>query len=126
MGLACRLHEAMATDPSQGFECTIEPGTRPILLDFKVEDPEIAMQMALDLLNGMGSIDLYSDGFWLDDQRVGAGVAYKLLSGLWKSWLVSLGAGFEVFDVELIGVVEVLEWALADNFIGPIRVFLDV
>jgi hypothetical protein len=67
MGLVCKLHEAMATDPSQGFERTIEPGTRPIPLDFRVEDSEIAMQMALDPLNGMGSTDLYSDGSWLDD-----------------------------------------------------------
>jgi hypothetical protein len=74
----------------------------------------------------MGSTDLYSDGSRLDDQRVGAGVAYKPLSGPWKSRLAFLGAGFEVFDVELIGVVEALEWVLADNLIGPIRVFLDV
>jgi ribonuclease HI len=125
MGLARRLYEAMATDPSQGFKRTIEPSTRPIPLDFKVEDPETAMQMALDPLNGMGSTDLYSDGSWLDDQRIGAGVAYKPLSGLWKSWLAPLGAGFEVFDAELIGVVKALEWALADNLIGLIRVFLD-
>jgi hypothetical protein len=67
------------------------------------------MQMALDPLNGMGSTDLYSDGSRLDDQQVGTGVAYKPLSGPWKSWLASLGAGFEVFDAELIGVVEALE-----------------
>jgi hypothetical protein len=57
----------MATDPSQGFEHTIEPGTRPIPLDFRVEDPETAIQMALDPLNGIGSTDLYSDGSRLDD-----------------------------------------------------------
>ena len=73
----------------------------------------------------MGSTDLYSDSSQLDDQRVGTGVAYKPLSGPWKSQLAPLGAGFEVFDAELIGVVEALEWALADNLIGPIRVFLD-
>jgi hypothetical protein len=43
MGLARRLREAMATDPSQGFEHTIEPGTRPIPLDFRVENPETAI-----------------------------------------------------------------------------------
>jgi hypothetical protein len=39
--------------------------------------------------------------------------------------LAPLGAGFEVFDAELIGVVEALEWALTENLIGSIRVFLD-
>jgi ribonuclease HI len=125
IGLARKLHEAMATDPSQGFERTIEPDTRPIPLDFRVEDPETAMQMALDPLNRIGSTDLYSDGSRLDDQRVGARVAYKPLSGPWKSRLAPLGAGFEVFDAELIEVVKALEWALADNLIEPIRVFLD-
>jgi hypothetical protein len=72
----------MATNPSQGFERTIEPGTRPILLDFRVENPEIAMQIALDPLNRMKSTDLYSDGSRLDNQRVGVRVAYKLLSSL--------------------------------------------
>jgi ribonuclease HI len=115
----------MATNPSQGFKRTIEPGTRPIPLDFRVEDPETAMQTALDPLNGIGSTDLYSDGSRLNNQRVGAGVAYKPLSSLWKSRLAPLGADFEVFDAELIKVVEALEWALADNLIGPIRVFLD-
>jgi hypothetical protein len=71
----------MATDPSQGFKHTIEPGTRPIPLDFRVEDPETAMQMALDPLNGIRSTDLYLDGSWLNDQQVGARVAYKPLSG---------------------------------------------
>jgi hypothetical protein len=67
MGLASRLREAMATDPSQGFERTIEPGTRPIPLDFRVEDPETAMQIALDPLNRMGSTNLYSDSSQLND-----------------------------------------------------------
>jgi hypothetical protein len=40
------------------------------------------MQIALDPLNRMGSTDLYSDSSQLDDQRVGARVAYKPLSGL--------------------------------------------
>ena len=39
--------------------------------------------------------------------------------------LAPLGAGFEVFDAELVGVVEALEWALVAKLIGQIRVFLD-
>jgi hypothetical protein len=72
----------MATNPSQGFERTIEPGTRPIPLDFRIEDPKTAIQMALDPLNRIRSTDLYLDSSQLDDQRVGAKIAYKLLSGL--------------------------------------------
>jgi hypothetical protein len=81
MGLARRLHKAMATDPSQGFERTIEPNTRPIPLDFRVEDPETAIQIALDPLNRIESTDLYSDSSRLDDQQVDTRVAYKPLSG---------------------------------------------
>lgn len=125
MGLARRIREAIAIDPSRGFERTIEPSNRLIPLDFRVEDPEIAMQIATDPLSGIGNTDLYSDGSRLNDQRVGAAVAYKPLSGPWRSRLAPLGAGFEVFDAELIGVVEALEWALAEDLIGPIRVFLD-
>jgi hypothetical protein len=43
IGLARKLYKAMATNLSQGFKHTIEPSTRPILLDFRVEDPETAM-----------------------------------------------------------------------------------
>jgi hypothetical protein len=43
IGLARKLHKAIATDPSQGFKHIIEPSTRPILLDFRIENPEIAM-----------------------------------------------------------------------------------
>ncbi|QKX53974.1 uncharacterized protein TRUGW13939_01054 [Talaromyces rugulosus] len=125
MGLARRLREALTADPSQGFERTIEPGNRSIPLDFRIDSPETAMQLASDPLSGIGNTDLYSDGSRLDDQRVGAAVAYKPLIGPWRSRLAPLGAGFEVFDAELIGVVEALEWALAENLRGPIRVFLD-
>ncbi|QKX53966.1 uncharacterized protein TRUGW13939_01046 [Talaromyces rugulosus] len=110
MGLARRLREALTADPSQGFERIIEPGNRSIPLDFRIDSPETAMQLASDPLSGIGNTDLYSDGSRLDDQRVGAAVAYKPLIGLWRSRLAPLGAGFEVFDAELIGVVEALEW----------------
>jgi hypothetical protein len=43
MGLVYRLCKAIATDLFQGFERIIEPDTRPILLDFRVEDPETAI-----------------------------------------------------------------------------------
>jgi hypothetical protein len=33
----------MTTNLSQGFKYTIEPGTRSILLDFRIENPETAM-----------------------------------------------------------------------------------
>ncbi|QKX60782.1 uncharacterized protein TRUGW13939_07928 [Talaromyces rugulosus] len=67
------------------------------------------MQLASDPLNRIGNTDLYLDGSRLDNQHVGAAVAYKPFISLWRSRLAFLGAGFEVFDAELIGVVETLE-----------------
>ena len=125
LGLARRVRESMATDPSRGFERTLEYTNKPIPLDFKVADPETAMQQATDPLEALGGTSLYSDGSRLDDKRIGAAAVYKPPTGPWKSRLAPLGAGFEVFDAELVGVVEALEWALADNLPGPIRVLID-
>jgi ribonuclease HI len=125
MGLARRLREAMSIDPSSGFERTVCNDNRQIPLDFRVQAPETAIQAAIDPLSGIGCTDLYSDGSRLDDRRVGAAVAYKPPHGPWRTRLAPLGAGFEVFDAELVGVVEALEWALEEDLIGPIRVLLD-
>ena len=125
MNLARRLREAIAIDPSKGFERTIGYSERSIPLYFTVDSPEIAIEKVANPLNLIVGTDLYSDGSRLDDKRVGAGVAYRRSSGPWKWRLAPLGAGFEVFDAELVGVIEALELALADNLIGPIRVHLD-
>jgi ribonuclease HI len=125
MGLARRLREAIKTDPSGGFERTLGYDNRPIPLDFRVEDPETATREASRPPTGSEGTDLFSDDSRLDDWRVGAAAAYKPPTGPWKARLAPLGAGFEVFDAELVGVAEALEWALAKRLIGPIRVFLD-
>jgi len=124
-GLARRLQETITVDPSRGFERTMSCGNKPIPMAFRVDSLEAAIEAARDPLSGIGTWDLYSDGSRLDDQRVGAAVAYKPPTGPWKVRLTPLGAGFEVFDAELVGVVEALEWALVAKLIGPIRVFLD-
>jgi hypothetical protein len=43
IGLTYKICEAIATNPSQGFEYTIELNTRPILLDFRIKDSETAI-----------------------------------------------------------------------------------
>ena len=115
----------MAIDPSEGFERTLGYDNKPISIDFRVADVEMAKFEATDPLEAFGGTSLYSDGSRLDDKRIGAAAVYMPLTGPWKARLASLGAGFEVFDAELVGVVEALEWALADGLPGPIRVLLD-
>jgi hypothetical protein len=38
---------------------------------------------------------------------------------------VSMGTGYEVFDVELVGVAVMLEWALERYLLGLIYILLD-
>ena len=124
-GLARGLREVIRTDPSEGFERTLGYYDRLVPLIIRVKDPETAIQEASRAQSAPEGTTLFSDGSRLNDQRVSDAVAYKPPGRPWKARLAPLGAEFEVFDAELVGVAEALEWALAEGPPGPIRVYLD-
>ena len=81
MGLARSLQEIIKTNPSEGFEHILGYDTRPIPLNIRVEDPEVASRIATSLQQPTGGTNLYTDGSRLNNQRVGAAVVYKVLNG---------------------------------------------
>jgi hypothetical protein len=38
---------------------------------------------------------------------------------------VPIGTRYKVFDIELVAITTVLEWALDRHFLGPIYILLD-
>lgn len=61
----------------------------------------------------------------LEDGRTGAGVAWKDPQGCWKTRGFSLGRVQEVFDAELLGIVQALQLARNLGGRGLITVLLD-
>ncbi|OJD09985.1 hypothetical protein ACJ73_09988, partial [Blastomyces percursus] len=92
VGLARQLGAALRTDPSEGFEQTVQSVDTPVLLTTRVLGAEEALAEAL---GGASGTRLWSDGSRLEDGRTGAGVAYKPVRGPWRTRMVPLGAGKE-------------------------------
>jgi hypothetical protein len=68
---------------------------------------------------------IWSDGSRLETGRTEAGIAWQESSGKRKTRSYPMGKGREVFDTELLGVVQALRAALAKEGGGPVTVLLD-
>ena len=68
---------------------------------------------------------IWSDGSRLENGRCGTGLAWQEPGGAWKTKGIPLGKGYEVFDAELLGVVQALQLARKAGDQGPVTVLLD-
>ncbi|ODM15132.1 hypothetical protein SI65_09371 [Aspergillus cristatus] len=67
---------------------------------------------------------IWSDGSRLENGRCGAGLAWQE-PGSWKTQGFPLGKGYEVFDAELLGVVQALQLADKMGDQRPVTILLD-
>ena len=120
--LARSLAVHLRTDPSGGFERTVEahPSTFPGRV--MVPGHDEAIEQAQKEQPGLV---LWSDGSRLEDGRVGAGVAWTATPGHWRTVEIPLGRSKEVFDAELQGVCRALELAQAMGENRQVTVFVD-
>ena len=120
--LARSLANIIRTDPSGGFERTKEtyPSTFPG--NIIVPGHDEAIEQARQTLPGL---TLWSDGSRLEDGRVGAGVAWKVSPGDWRTAEIPLGRSKEVFDAELEGACRALELARTIGESRQVTVLLD-
>jgi ribonuclease HI len=124
--LARQLGKSLGTDPSGGFEETVETAQGIFPGTIRVLPMGEALEAAKELSLGLGlGLCLWSDGSRLESGRVGAGVAWQHSWGAWQTRGVPLGLGKEVFDAELVGACEALEIALKDRNRGLVIVLLD-
>ncbi|OJJ81116.1 uncharacterized protein ASPGLDRAFT_60433 [Aspergillus glaucus CBS 516.65] len=66
-----------------------------------------------------------SDGSRLENGRRGAEIAWQEPGGAWKTRRFPLGKGYEVFDAELLGVVQALQVAQKAGDQRPVTILLD-
>ena len=67
----------------------------------------------------------WSDGSRLENGKCRAGIAWQEPDGAWKARGFPLGKGYEVFDAELLSVVQALQVAWKKGGQRPITVLLD-
>ncbi|ODM21086.1 hypothetical protein SI65_04139 [Aspergillus cristatus] len=120
--LAWKVNQTLATDPSGGFEQAEPEG-----IDFpgiiRVPQADQAREEA-HKMPPQGTF--WSDGSRLEDGRVGAGIAWKTEGD--SQWHIKgrpMGKGAEVFDAELVGVVEALQEAEKQATRDPVTILLD-
>src|SRR5699024_9400819 len=70
-------------------------------------------------------LTIWSDGSRLENGRCGAGLAWQEPGGAWKTQGIPLGKGHEVFDAELLGVVQALQVAGKMGDQRPVTILLD-
>uniref|UniRef100_A0A093V4Z1 Putative RNA-directed DNA polymerase from transposon X-element n=1 Tax=Talaromyces marneffei PM1 TaxID=1077442 RepID=A0A093V4Z1_TALMA len=121
--LAKHLAQRLTKDPSGGIERTVQSAPAAFLGTIRVLGTEQALIEAAEWRLGT---TLWSDGSRQNNGRTGAGVALQIVpEAPWEHLELPMGTGFEVFDVELMGVASALEWALERHLPGPIHVLLD-
>ncbi|ODM18007.1 hypothetical protein SI65_06795 [Aspergillus cristatus] len=120
--LARQLANILPVDPSGGFESTTQttssqfPGQTEML-----PGPE-ALAAAQSL---PPELAIWSDGSRLENGKSGAGIAWQEPGGTWKTRGFPLGKGCEVFDAELLGVVQALQLAEKVGDQRPVTILLD-
>ena len=120
--LARQVASILPAVPSAGFESAqpIESSRIP---------GKITLQAMEDAIRAAQIIPpdraIWSDGSRLESGRTGAGIAWQEPSGEWKTRSYPMGKGREVFDAELLGVVQALRAALTMDGRGPVTVLLD-
>ncbi|ODM15123.1 hypothetical protein SI65_09362 [Aspergillus cristatus] len=120
--LAWKVNQTLATDPSGGFE-QAEPEGIDFPGIFRVPQADQAREEA-HKMPPQGTF--WSDGSRLEDGRVGAGIAWKTEGD--SQWHIKgrpMGKGAEVFDAELVGVVEALQEAEKQATRDPVTILLD-
>lgn len=68
---------------------------------------------------------IWSDGSRLESGRSGASIAWKDVQGGWKARGFPLGKEKEVFDAELLGIVQALQLTMKIRSLGLTIVLLD-
>lgn len=113
-GLVKVLPQATASHPTPSFSGV--PGCIKVL-----PGPE-ALAVAQSLSPGLA---IWSDGSRLENGRCGAGLAWQEPGGTWKTQGFPLGKGYEVFDAELLVVIQALQVAGKVGDQRPVTIFLD-
>jgi ribonuclease HI len=120
--LARQLAKVLPPNPSSGVEEVKEVKPKPFPGWVIVLDTIEALRQAQESRPGLS---LWSDGSRLEDGRVGAGVAWELPQGNWRTRKFPLGKGKEVYDAEIYGAYAALEIVLRIGGQGPVTVLLD-
>ena len=120
--LARQLAKVLPADPSGGFEEQIRAWNDQFPGQIKVLAPEKALEAAQTIDPNQA---IWSDGSRLENGRSGAAIAWKDAQRGWKSQGFPLGKGREVFDAELLGVVQALQLAKKIGRVGPSIILLD-
>lgn len=120
--LARQLAKVLPADPSGGFEEQVQVWSDQFPGQIKILAPEKALEAAQTIDPNR---TIWSDGSRLENGRSGAGIAWKDAQRGWKSRGFPLGKGQEVFDAELLGVVQALQLAKKIRMLGPSIVLLD-
>jgi ribonuclease HI len=120
--LARQLASIVPADPSDGFESLQWVARGRFPGQVKVQSSEEALAAALAIQSDQA---IWSDGSRLENGRTGAGVAWQDPNGTWKTRGFPLGSGHEVFDAELLGVIQALRIAKRTSGNKPITILLD-
>ena len=109
-------------DPSEGFETTIQTTGGQFPGQVEVLPGSEALAAAQSHLPRLA---IWSDGSRLENGRCGAWLAWQEQGGAWKTQGFPLGKGHEVFDAELLGVVQALQVAGKVGDQRPVTILLD-
>ena len=120
--LARQLANVLPADPSGGFESLGQAPLGQFPGQIKVRSTEEAQVAAQAIQPGQA---IWSDGSRLENGRCGAGIAWQDSQGTWRSRGFPMGLGQEVFDAELLGVLQALKIAKRIQRKGPIIILLD-
>ncbi|ODM15198.1 hypothetical protein SI65_09437 [Aspergillus cristatus] len=105
----------------QGFESTTQPTSSQFPGQIEVLPGPEALAAVQSLSPGLA---IWSDRSRLENGRCGAGLAWQE-PGSWKTQGFPLGKGYEVFDAELLGVVQALQLADKMGDQRPVTILLD-
>ena len=120
--LARQFANILPADPSEGFESTIQTTSSQFPGQIEVLPGPEAIVAAQSLTPGLA---VWSDGSRLENGKCGAGLAWQEPGGAWKTQKAPLGKGHEVFDAELLGVVQALRVAEKAGDQRPVTILLD-
>ena len=119
--LARQLANTLPADPSEGFESTTQTANSQFPGRIEVLPGPEALAAAQTFSPGLV---IWSDGSRLENGRCGAGLAWQE-AGSWRTQGFPLGKGREVFDAELLGVVQALQLAEKMGDQRPVTILLD-
>ncbi|OKP10339.1 hypothetical protein PENSUB_4256 [Penicillium subrubescens] len=120
--LARQLANILPADPSAGLESAGRGDGSGFPGQIIVQATDDALTAARTIQPGSA---IWSDGSRLENGRSGAGIAWQEPCGEWRARSFPLGKGREVFDAELVGVVQALQAALKMDDSVPITILLD-